>query len=213
MAVPRAASRPMNAMRSVTRCLFSRWVHWSLVIVVAVFLTEPKRAFGAEDASATEIPDGDLVGLRRAAEQGDAIAQVALGFSYEWGNGVPRDSVQAVAWYRKAAEQGYGRAQFTLGLIYNNGWGVPEDDVQAVAWYRKAAEQGNAWAQFNLGVLYANGEGLPKDDVQAYAWFNVSGAAGLQEARTSRDRLAERMTPAQIAEAQTLSRHLIGGNP
>ena len=78
---------------------------------------------------------------------------------------------------------------------------------------REAAEQGHADAQFVLGLMYAIGHGVPKDDVQAYAWFNVSGAAEHQQARTNRARLAEGMTPAQIAEAQTLSRHLVGGNP
>ena len=100
-----------------------------------------------------------------------------------------------------------------LGRMYDIGEGVPKDYAEAVIWFRRAAEQGYAVAQFVLGLMYANGDGVPKDDVQAYAWFNVSGAAGHQQARTDRDRLAEGMTPAQIAEAQTLSRHLVGGNP
>jgi TPR repeat protein len=69
------------------------------------------------------------------------------------GEGVKKDAVQAVHWYRKAAEQGYAQAQCNLGVMYANGLGVEKDAVQAVHWFRKAAEQGHAQAQHNLGVL------------------------------------------------------------
>ena len=51
----------------------------------------------------------------------DAAAQFKLGVMYENGEGVPKDSVKAVEWYRKAAEQGYAPAQFKLGWMYANG--------------------------------------------------------------------------------------------
>jgi hypothetical protein len=68
--------------------------------------------------------------------------------------GVPKDSVEAVKWYRKAAEQGIAEAQFNLGKMYNSGEGVPRDYVEAAKWYRKAAEQGIAEAQCLLGEMY-----------------------------------------------------------
>ena len=145
---------------------------------------------------------------RKAAEQGHAAAQYNLGFSYAKGEGVPEDDGQAVFWYRKAAEQGDAKAQYNLGVMYAKGEGVPEDDGQAVFWYRKAAEQGDAKAQYNLGVRYANGEGVPEDDVQAYAWTNLSAAQGDEFAEQARTALRQRMTPAQIADAQKLSREL-----
>ena len=145
---------------------------------------------------------------RKAAEQGHAKAQYNLGVMYANGEGVPEDDRQAVFWWRKAAEQGDAAAQFNLGVRYDNGRGVPEDDRQAVFWYRKAAEQGHAKAQSNLGVMYANGEGVPEDDVQAYAWINLSAAQGNETAEQARTVLRKRMTPAQIAEAQKLSREL-----
>ena len=43
---------------------------------------------------------------QKAAEQGDAVAQAALGFSYATGDGVPQDDGEAVRWYRLAAAQG-----------------------------------------------------------------------------------------------------------
>jgi uncharacterized membrane protein YedE/YeeE len=47
------------------------------------------------------------VWYRRAALQGYAEAQFALGLLYEEGHGVTRDEREALAWYRKAADQGH----------------------------------------------------------------------------------------------------------
>ena len=93
--------------------------------------------------------------LRPLAEQGDAVAQIALGAMYAKGNGVPLDDYEAVKLLRLAAEQGDAEAQTYLGVMYANGTGVPQDDKEAVKWYRLAAEQGHAKAQNNLGVIYA----------------------------------------------------------
>jgi uncharacterized protein len=54
---------------------------------------------------------------RQAAEQGDAAAQVALGFRYERGQGVTRDEAEAVRWYHKAAEQGDATAKEGLARL------------------------------------------------------------------------------------------------
>ena len=51
---------------------------------------------------------------RKAADQGEAIAQYNLGWCYEKGQGVTKDINQAVEWYRKAARQGYDNAQIAL---------------------------------------------------------------------------------------------------
>jgi TPR repeat protein len=71
--------------------------------------------------------------------------------------------------------------------------------------YRVDAEKGNASAQFSLGFMYEIGQGVPQDYVQAYMWFNLAAAQGTRGAAEWRERLATRMTPAQIAEAQKLA--------
>ncbi|MDO8705309.1 MAG: hypothetical protein Q7J84_10225 [Sulfuricaulis sp.] len=51
----------------------------------------------------------DLVSLeqqRKAAEQGNAEAQVDMGILYEFGFHMPKNAVNALAWYMRAAEQG-----------------------------------------------------------------------------------------------------------
>ena len=40
--------------------------------------------------------------LTRATELGHPVAQPALGYQYEYGEGVTKDSVQAVRWYAKS---------------------------------------------------------------------------------------------------------------
>ncbi|MEE9250136.1 MAG: tetratricopeptide repeat protein [Alphaproteobacteria bacterium] len=113
-------------------------------------------------------------------------------------------------WYRLAAERGHVDAQANLGYAYEQGRGVTLDFAQAAKWYRKAAERGDVVAQANLGTLHANGLGVEQDDVQAHMWFNL--AASRAEKRKirrnlvrKRNRIAARMTPEQVTEAQRLA--------
>lgn len=110
---------------------------------------------------------------------------------------------------RRSAEQGAAGAQYCLGLMYRMGEDVRQDYVEAAGWYRRAAEQGSAGAQHALGSAYANGEGLPQDYVLAYMWLNLA-AAQITEHRegfvTSRDAVAAKLTPDQLAEAQRMAR-------
>jgi hypothetical protein len=83
---------------------------------------------------------------------------------------------------------------------------VPQDYAEAMRWYRLAAEQGDADAQGNLGVMYDTGTGVPQDYVAAHMWFNLSAAQGDASGSKNRNRMANKMTSAQIAEAQRLAR-------
>ncbi len=121
------------------------------------------------------------------------------------------DYATAIRELRPLAEQGDGDAQNNLGIMYDYGQGVPQDDAKAVKWYRKAAEQGNAGGQYNLGVMYGKGQGVPQDYAQAHIWYNLAASRfppgeGRDKAVKDRDIVAEKMTPAQISEAQKLAR-------
>jgi TPR repeat protein len=110
---------------------------------------------------------------------------------------------------RILAEAGDANTQFNLGVMYANGNGVPEDDAEAVRWYRMAAEQGDADAHFNLGLKYEEGEGVVQNYERAYLWLNLAAAAsqgpeGLRYLE-SRDRVADRLSPAELAAAQRLA--------
>jgi C-terminal peptidase prc len=118
---------------------------------------------------------------RKAAEQGDARAQVNLGLCYYNGYGVQKNRTEAVKWYRKAAEQGDARVQFNLGVYYYNGDGVDKNLPGAVEWFRKAAEQGHARAQVNLGLCYYNGYGVQKNRTEAVKWYRKAAEQGHAE--------------------------------
>ncbi|MDG2243887.1 MAG: tetratricopeptide repeat protein [Rhodospirillaceae bacterium] len=100
------------------------------------------------------------------------------------------------------AEQGDANAQSTLGAMYDHGDGVIQDHKEAVKWRRLAAEQGHARAQAALGFMYRLGRGVIQDSVTAHMWFNIAASNGEEEAAGLRDAVAERMTPADISEAQ-----------
>jgi hypothetical protein len=124
------------------------------------------------------------------------------------------DYATALKEWRPLAEQGDAGAQYNLGILHFRGWGVAEDYVEAVKWYRRAAEQGHAGAQLQLGTMYAKGDGVAQDYVLAHLWFNLAAAAAahlptdvIQEiAAEQRYGIEQRMTPAQVAEAQRLAR-------
>ncbi len=147
------------------------------------------------------------------AEKGDASAQVTLGLMYEYGRGVAKNDVEAVKWYRKAAEQGDADAQIYLGSRYGYGRGVAKDDAEAVKWYRKAAEQGVAVAQLYLGLMYAKGQGVLEDRVTALVWWSIAAANGDKNAKSNKIKIAKKMTPEQIAQAQALSKEMTQKNP
>jgi len=141
-----------------------------------------------------------------AAERGFASAQNNLGWMYRNGEGVAQDDKAAVKWYTLAAEQGDATAQSNLSWMYRNGKGVAQDYKAAVKWNTLAAEQGYATAQSNLGVMYAKGQGVAQDYVKAHMWFNIAAIDGSdKKAAPNRDAIAEKMTPAQIAQAQELA--------
>jgi len=107
------------------------------------------------------------------------------------------------------AGQGNAEAQYFLGVMYAHGRGVPQDFTTARGWYEKAAAQGDALAQYNLGALYFYGQGVPQNNVKTYMLWSLAAVrfvGGLQkQAAEYRDKVASRMTPDQIAEAQRLA--------
>jgi TPR repeat protein len=124
-------------------------------------------------------PEGEAVRrLRKAAEQGEAASESALGEMYVKGLWVPRNYGKALKWLLKSAEQGDARGEFDLAVMYAEGDGVPQDDVEAAKWLRNSADQGFAPAQFGLGVLYEYGKGVPHDDAKAVRLYRAAMDSG-----------------------------------
>ena len=115
------------------------------ILFIAVALTPvAARTDPIEDGLGTEQGNGaaqNNLRVRRAAEQGSAVAQGRLGYMYYHGRGAPQNFTEALKWYRLAAEQGFGLALFNLGGMYATGKGVPLDYVQAHMWFSLAASR------------------------------------------------------------------------
>jgi len=145
------------------------------------------------------------------AEKGDKWCQSMLAKTYYLGIGAPQNYPEAMKWYRKAAEKGDAAAQNSLGGMYAEGKGTPQNHAEAVKWYQRAAEQGHPGAQGTLGGLYSTGQGVARDYLQAHKWYNLAAANETDDRQReafmkSRDLVATKMTPAQIAEARKLAR-------
>lgn len=143
--------------------------------------------------------------MRPLAVKGDAKAQYDYALMFENGVVVNQNQIEAAKWYMKSAAQGYPYAQNNLGVMYEEGRGVERDYAKAADWFRRAARQGLTKAQYSLGKLYADGRGVKKDPVQAYLWLSLAVSdAELTEAKDHRDKLAEKMTAAQMDQARKL---------
>ena len=93
---------------------------------------------------------------RKAADSGYAAAELNLGSFYYFGEGVPKDYVQALLWLNKAAAQHNAMAEHFIGLIYASGGdGVTASTTQASSWYSKAVADGDATAAQDIAKLNA----------------------------------------------------------
>lgn len=78
-----------------------------------------------------------------AKAEADPKAAYDLGLRYLRGDGVERNSYQAIEWMRKAGDAGHGPAQFALGRLYFLGFEeMGSDPAEAEAWLSRAAAKG-----------------------------------------------------------------------
>jgi serine/threonine-protein kinase len=128
---------------------------------------------------------GPLAATVAAANRGDPAAQNQLGVKYAQGeDGLPRDDVKAVEWYRKAANQGLPKAQTNLGDMYFFGrGGLSQSYLDALSWYLKAAQQDWPDAQYRLGYMYEKGQGTDKDVAKAVQLYRSAAEHGYAEAQ------------------------------
>jgi TPR repeat protein len=115
--------------------------------------------------------------VRKAAEHGDAKAQLALGDLYVRGEGVAQDSAEGIRWCRKAADQGNIQALKYLALL------LGYDHAEVVRLHRKAADLGDAETQYLLGEDYYQGQGVPKDKEAATLWYRRAAEQGYLQAQ------------------------------
>ena len=134
------------------------------------------------DEAGQRFQRGDHAGAAqiatKAAEAGNAVAQLRLALMYDQGDGVARSAKTAFGWYAHAAAQGEPESQNQVGLYYELGEGVDENWDLAAKLYQASASQGWLKGQFSLGRAYQFGIGVPQDRSQAIAWFQKAAAQG-----------------------------------
>lgn len=136
-----------------------------LPLIMSLFLT-PAVAAAA-----------DLDALRRAAEQGDAEARLALAIRLRDGNGEEKNPAEAMRWAHLAADAGHAEAMDFVGFAYLRGAMVPRSTAIAFGYFQAAAPK-SAQAAFNLGQCYYGAQGTEQDCAKALEWWEKAAAQG-----------------------------------
>lgn len=105
-----------------------------------------------------------LAELTRLAE-GNPNAAYDLGLRRLRGDGVERNTYQAMQWMRKAGEAGHTDAQFALGRLYLLGFEeMGSDPREAESWLTRAAANGHKGA----AALLPDAQAANKDEQRLY---------------------------------------------
>ena len=137
----------------------------------ALFDQAGERFQAGDHAAAAQI-------VRKAADAGNAVAQLRLALMYDQGDGVPQSAKAAYEWYGRAAAQGEPESLNQMGAAYELGEGVGENWDLAARYYQASAVQGWVKGQSAFGRAYQFGIGVPQDRGQAIAWFQKAAANG-----------------------------------
>lgn len=137
--------------------------YFILMMVVCCAVAPARAQFGIEQ--------GEQLGLRKLAEDGDAEAQFQLGLRLISGQGVDKAvPVEGASWIMKAAQQDHEKAMHVLASLYEDGLGVQKNQAKFIEWEQKAADKGLPDAQFGLAMAYDIGKGVEKDASLGAEW-------------------------------------------
>lgn len=128
---------------------------------------------------------------RSAAEGGSMNAQMAIGWKYETGDGVPRNDSAALSWYVKAAERGHANATNNIGALINTGRGAPRSPARALAWFLRGGQLGYPRSLENIASYYESGTLAARDVAKAYFWSALAVRFGDNMANPRTQRVAD----------------------
>lgn len=146
---------------------------------------------GEKAASISEA----LYWYTKAADQGNAKAQVNLGFMYLNGIGVEKDASKAVKLFSLASEKDNAKAQYYLGEAYLHGDGIEKNENKSFVLLKKSAEQGEVDAQAALGFAYGLGQGVEVNKAEALKWFKKASSNGSEISRKCIDLIEKDSSP------------------
>lgn len=109
--------------------------------------------------------DAALIWFQKAADLGNAEAQMVCATSYLYGYGVPQNTEKARKCLIKAAQNGEPLAQYELAKMFlDNKKG--KDFKLAYMWLMKSADQGEVKAQSLLGLMLLTGTKFSQDETK-----------------------------------------------
>lgn len=140
-------------------------------------VSEPGSSMGIDRNESD--PKETAVQIRNAAMyKKDRQAMLKLGYCYEIGHGLERNSQMAKEWYEEAFLNGVAVAGLRLGMMYNRGDGVKKNARHAFELYSKSADMGCIKAFVKLGECYEEGRGIKTDFLEALQCFENAEEAG-----------------------------------
>jgi hypothetical protein len=151
--------------------------------------------------------EGAILWFRHAAEmQGNREAEFLLASAYYEGEGVGKDTAEAIKWYLSSARKGLVSAQVILGTFFEEELWSGRDMQKAFMWFGRAADQGDAYAMYKLGVYYqfAMG-GVGHDQEAACKWFHRAFTKDSGSAGTYRHDKAQQLTLSRNAIQHSLA--------
>lgn len=113
------------------------------------------------------------------AQHDDYASANALGYLYDKGEFVKRDTAEAIKWYTLAAEKNNTDAQLNLGNVYSS----TGNYKAALGWYLKAAQAGSAAATHSAGWVYFNYAQGADALKQAVVLFSSAAERGYAESQ------------------------------
>lgn len=126
-----------------------------------VFFIQSKSDSRDDEAARRALAQGDFAKAaqiyRKAADDGDTQAQIALGDFYANGRGVQLDFGTAIKWYQSALKAGDSSALSRIAYLTTQGWGVVKNVEKGVELMRSAASKGDPFARGKLGLMYMQG--------------------------------------------------------
>lgn len=115
---------------------------------------------------------------RLAADQGDAIGQLFVGYCYQHGLTVPEEPTTAVEWFMNSAAQNNSDAMMEVAICSAFGLGTQQNTLEYLRWIKEAVDAGNSSAMVAKGIGMFTVPLTPTDKAQGKKLLAKAAAAG-----------------------------------